>query len=203
MHDESREGAPSTADAIIERAAELFAQKGFAATSIREIAEAAGVTKPTLYYYFGSKEGLIDHILRSATQAFSDNIDASEGSGSDIRTILHQLISERLGFADSHPATVNLLCRLHQTPPGETSVPDVRAMQETHLERMADVFARAMESGEIPRRDPTHLALSFLGSLAVHTLFRQRLPMTERPTAATSAHDLVELFLLGAAGAPR
>ena len=52
-----------TADLIVERAAELFAQKGFAGTSIREIAEAAGVTKPTLYYHFGSKEGLVRHII--------------------------------------------------------------------------------------------------------------------------------------------
>ena len=39
-------------------AAKLFAERGYDATSVREIVEAAGVAKPTLYYYFRSKEGL-------------------------------------------------------------------------------------------------------------------------------------------------
>ena len=43
---------------IARAAARLFAERGYDATSVREIVEAAGVAKPTLYYYFRSKEGL-------------------------------------------------------------------------------------------------------------------------------------------------
>jgi AcrR family transcriptional regulator len=54
------DGAPgeSVAQHIARAAARLFASQGYDATSVREIVEAAGVTKPTLYYHFGSKEGL-------------------------------------------------------------------------------------------------------------------------------------------------
>ncbi len=44
-------------------AARLFASRGYDATSVREIVEEAGVTKPTLYYHFGSKEGLAQALL--------------------------------------------------------------------------------------------------------------------------------------------
>jgi len=44
-------------------AARLFATRGYDATSVREIVEAAGVAKPTLYYYFGNKEGLAQALL--------------------------------------------------------------------------------------------------------------------------------------------
>ena len=44
-------------------AARLFAAQGYDATSVREIVEAAGVTKPTLYYHFGSKEGLAQALV--------------------------------------------------------------------------------------------------------------------------------------------
>src|SRR5215471_7397882 len=44
-------------------AARLFAERGYEATSVREIVEAAGVTKPTLYYHFKSKEGLAQALL--------------------------------------------------------------------------------------------------------------------------------------------
>jgi len=46
------------AQRILDAAVHLFAHKGYDATSIREITEAAGVTKPMLYYYFENKEGL-------------------------------------------------------------------------------------------------------------------------------------------------
>lgn len=48
---------------IAHEAARLFAAQGFDATPVREIAQAAGVTKPTLYYHFGSKEGLAQAVL--------------------------------------------------------------------------------------------------------------------------------------------
>src|SRR5437763_7281448 len=56
-------GATARAEGEVARqiarvAARLFAERGYDATSVREIVEAAGVTKPTLYYHFGSKEGL-------------------------------------------------------------------------------------------------------------------------------------------------
>ena len=44
-------------------AARVFARKGYATATVREIVEMAGVTKPALYYYFGSKEGVYKAIL--------------------------------------------------------------------------------------------------------------------------------------------
>lgn len=56
------------AQAILDQAEELFAQKGYAAVSIREICAATGITKPTLYYYFVDKESLyIATMLRRLT----------------------------------------------------------------------------------------------------------------------------------------
>lgn len=48
---------------IAREAARLFAEQGYDATPVRAIAQAAGVTKPTLYYHFGSKEGLAQAVL--------------------------------------------------------------------------------------------------------------------------------------------
>src|SRR3954454_15200663 len=48
---------------VARTAAGLFARQGYDATSVREIVAAAGVTKPTLYYHFGSKEGLAQALL--------------------------------------------------------------------------------------------------------------------------------------------
>jgi AcrR family transcriptional regulator len=50
--------ANNTRGRILETATDLFAEKGYAGTYVREIVEKAGVSKPALYYYFKSKEGL-------------------------------------------------------------------------------------------------------------------------------------------------
>lgn len=57
------EDAASTRTAILRKAAELFAERGYDAVSVREIVEAAGITKPALYYHFGSKEGLAQAVV--------------------------------------------------------------------------------------------------------------------------------------------
>lgn len=53
-----------TKTSIIECAVKLFATKGYDAVSVQEITTAASITKPTLYYYFGSKEGLLQEVIK-------------------------------------------------------------------------------------------------------------------------------------------
>lgn len=48
----------TSAERILSTALDLFAIKGYDATAVREICEAAGITKPTLYHFFGSKDGV-------------------------------------------------------------------------------------------------------------------------------------------------
>ena len=57
---------PKTRERLLETAIAIFAEKGYAGTSVREIVEQAGVSKPVLYYYFQSKEGLFLAILEMA-----------------------------------------------------------------------------------------------------------------------------------------
>jgi len=51
--------------AILDNALQLFSAKGYEGVSVNELTEAAGITKPTLYYYFGSKEGVFEAVCQS------------------------------------------------------------------------------------------------------------------------------------------
>lgn len=55
---------PGTREYILSVATRLFSESGFANVSIRDICEAAGVTAPTLYYYFGNKDRLFQAVIR-------------------------------------------------------------------------------------------------------------------------------------------
>src|SRR5262245_34678570 len=63
---EDKDEMSSVARHIARVAARLFAAQGYDATSVREIVEGAGVAKPTLYYYYRSKEGLASALLTVA-----------------------------------------------------------------------------------------------------------------------------------------
>ena len=52
-------------ETILNCALELFSAKGYASVGISEIVDLAGITRPTLYYFFGSKEGLFNELLKT------------------------------------------------------------------------------------------------------------------------------------------
>jgi len=80
----TRDGA-RTREAILRAAEELFARQGFDATSMQQIAEAAGVARATPSYFFGSKAGLYDAVLARAVDRAQTAIvrayEARDGSG--------------------------------------------------------------------------------------------------------------------------
>ncbi len=65
-----------TRKAILAAAGGLFAAMGYDRTSVREIAEKAGVAKPMIYYYFHSKQGLLEEVLDSAFSPLVERLAA-------------------------------------------------------------------------------------------------------------------------------
>ncbi|RPI26887.1 MAG: TetR/AcrR family transcriptional regulator [Acidobacteria bacterium] len=59
---------------FLDAALELFSEKGYDATSVREICERAGITRPTLYYFFKSKEGIYRALIEDAAAEFHQQI---------------------------------------------------------------------------------------------------------------------------------
>ena len=60
---------------ILQIASEHFGTAGFAATSVAAVAEAAGISKPLIYSYFGSKEGLYEACLERGGKLVADEIE--------------------------------------------------------------------------------------------------------------------------------
>jgi AcrR family transcriptional regulator len=112
------EAARETArERILRVAARLYAVRGYEGTSMREIAEAAEVTKPLVYYHFGSKEQLFSSLLREALdriQAVSQEVLRRETSAADR---LHALLRVQFDLAREAP---EVLAFMHEvmTMPG-------------------------------------------------------------------------------------
>ncbi len=84
-------------------AARLFAAKGYDATSVREIVEAAGVTKPTLYYHFGSKQGLAEALLTRPMAQFVARLRGLVEAEPEPMALLRRTFAEHMAFLHDEP----------------------------------------------------------------------------------------------------
>lgn len=97
-------------------AAQLFAEEGFDATPVRKIVEAAGVTKPTLYYHFGSKAGLARALLTDPLNSLLDAMRHVLDTTSDPVAALESMIELNLAFSRDEPDRARFLYALFFGP---------------------------------------------------------------------------------------
>jgi len=80
---------------ILDAALVLFAQKGYATATIREIVNAVGITAPSLYYYFGSKEGLYMELMQSHCAQIDSVLESylhtSEGAKNRLKDLVDKI----------------------------------------------------------------------------------------------------------------
>ncbi|MFC7644274.1 TetR/AcrR family transcriptional regulator [Streptosporangium lutulentum] len=88
-------------DHLVRLAAELFARKGFQATTVREIAEEAGILSGSLYHHFDSKETIVDEVLTTFLDDLVGRYRAALDQDGDPRTILSEMV--RIGFSTLEP----------------------------------------------------------------------------------------------------
>jgi len=99
----SAEPIPSSRrDELLAIAAGLFAEKGFKNTTVRDIADAAGILSGSLYHHFDSKESMVDEILRTFQQELFGQYDEILGSDLDPLTKLEQAVLVSFEAIDKH-----------------------------------------------------------------------------------------------------
>ncbi|GGD44082.1 hypothetical protein GCM10011514_05010 [Emticicia aquatilis] len=101
---------------IISCALELFAQRGYDAVSVREITEMAKISKPTLYHYFGSKEGLLTAIISENFTPFLSQLSTATDYIGDLPLSLEKVVDVYFNFAEQKPICYRLLLTLENLP---------------------------------------------------------------------------------------
>ena len=94
---------------MVHLAGELFAQKGFRATTVREIADAAGILSGSLYYHFDSKESIGDEILSSFMNAVLADYRAAVAAGGGPRRVIEQIVRSTTRTLTRHRAALAML----------------------------------------------------------------------------------------------
>lgn len=149
---------------ILTQATKLFAHQGFSQTSVREIVEAAGVTKPTLYYYFGSKAGLFEALVTERLAEETQSFDAILGSEVPHLERLGILSRRRLVKMSEDPDFARLMGRYAMDPTGAPQL-DLNGYMIAQAKSLTLFFQDGMAQGAFRQQDPLELALAFQGLL--------------------------------------
>jgi TetR/AcrR family transcriptional regulator len=150
-----------TRQLLLDRALELFAARGYESVGVQEIVEAAAVTKPTLYHYFGSKAGLLRALLEQQFEPYLAALEAACVYRGDLPQTLYLAAQSMLRFAAAH-ADFN---RLRLALRFSASASDAHGVIEPFLARqqriLEDLFARVgTDHGNLRGRHPI-FALTF------------------------------------------
>ncbi|WP_290852762.1 TetR/AcrR family transcriptional regulator [Gordonia sp. (in: high G+C Gram-positive bacteria)] len=92
MASKSTTSGPSRRDELLGIAGELFADRGLRSTTVRDIADAAGILSGSLYHHFDSKESMVDELLRdfldSLFASYREIVDANLSATETIRRLV-------------------------------------------------------------------------------------------------------------------
>ena len=128
---------------ILQTALELFAARGYDAVGVQEVAEASGVTKPTLYHYFGSKAGLLQALLDEQHAPLTRAVQAAAEYRGDLPRSLEDLARAYFDFARAHPLFYRMQLGMYFAPQESEAWQQVAERNEQQYQAVAGLFAAA------------------------------------------------------------
>ena len=143
--------APNARERLLETAIGKFAEKGYAGTSVREIVEQAGVSKPVLYYYFQSKEGLFLAILEMAENLQKELLArVLESAGSVLERLL--LLYRRIyAGIDKNRNLYKMIHGLIYGPPQGAPDYDLTRYHRHMFDAIRNIYNAGIDGGEVKK----------------------------------------------------
>lgn len=183
-----------TEQRIMDAAVRLFAAKGFDATTVQEIVDAAEVTKGALYHYFGAKDDLLFEIYRMLINEQTADMDRIVSEEADpaatVRAILVGLVETTAGKVDETAVFVREMHRLDADRMTEFRA-ERRRFHETFRAVIEKAQARGQFSDAVPAETAVLIALGVVNQLP--TWYRP-----DGPKSPTQLGEEIADFVLAA-----
>ncbi|OOP62834.1 TetR family transcriptional regulator [Arthrobacter sp. SRS-W-1-2016] len=109
----------ATKQRLFDASMELIGERGAAGVTVDEIAAAAGVSKGTVYYNFGSKSDLIAQLLRHGVDIMLGRLQTIEGLHSDPLKAMEAMLGQAMDFMDDYPSFARLWISENWRTPSE------------------------------------------------------------------------------------
>jgi len=158
----SKSNSNSTKTIIEENAISIFSEKGYAATSMRAIAEASGVSKPVIYYYFKSKENLCQDIIQSGLEGLQHRLrEVCEEVSEDVFEQLIRMVDLHFDFCRRNVMFVRFMYALNFGPDRKKINYDFQSYSMENFRILTNLMKRASDAGLI-RPDKAEATINYL-----------------------------------------
>ena len=187
-----------SSERILDAATELFGARGFARTSIRQIADRARANSALIYYYFGSKTGLLDALVTRIQAAVHDNLERSIASAGSPHERLERFIRLQVELMRRRSPLLRILLRelLNQN---ELATGTMRRALEPNIALLTNLLKEGIAAGEFREDiDPVLAARTLIGSLLVPVVLAPIVLGADDPDRHARVPDhVVDLYLRG------
>jgi AcrR family transcriptional regulator len=186
-----------TRSRLLDIAAEQFLRVGYAETTLRTIAAAAGVKAGSIYYHFASKEEMLAEVLDEGIARIAASLDQAVAGVDDPRRAIASAVRAHLHALFEHGAYTACHVRVFPHAPPEVKAAATVA-RDAYEARWQELLERADRAGAL-RVDPHTARLFLLGALNATVDWRN----PDRQPIDQLADAFIELFLEGAFASER
>ncbi len=149
---------------ILDTAAKLFRKKGFAATSMRDLAKAVGMEAASLYNHIKSKQEILSALLLGAAQQYTDGMNNVKESAVTPLEKMDQLIALHISIAIQHPNTISLMTQEWVHLEGEP-YDSFSSQRKAYENDFREIIIAGIEAGQLKKVNPDIALFSILSTM--------------------------------------
>ena len=191
---------PQVRKLVLKSAGELFNRKGYAGTTVREIVSAAGVSKPVLYYYFGSKEGVFLELVRSPFEKLQALLLGFEGGGGSVRERLLTLFDQLFVLFCDNIEAARLMHSTYYGPTQGAPFFDFESYHVAVIKTLRALIREGIECGEWCADNVEDAGWAILGALSV--AIEVQLSHPERAIGREGLSRILKIIFKGMSAMP-
>ena len=185
---------PEVREAILKTALQLFSKKGYARTTLEEIARGSGVSPANVYVYFRSKLEILYAIYDPWMRERLTSLEAKIGTLNDPRKKLRVLLTtlwrdmpaEKNGFVN------NIMQAISSATPRDRYKPHLLKWMEEHLERMLRMALPSKRQTQLANARLAHLLVMAFNGYIIYHHVNPRAPLDDDTVEAVCAMFLGE-----------
>ncbi len=149
---------------ILKRAGELFERDGFADTSLQDIADAAGIAREGIYYYFKNKTQILLELIMPVSQSLLAGLQALLDSDADSVDKLRAAMRNHLGAFNPDYIEMTLALRNVYSEQEDEKLAELNALWKDYEKSWVDLIIQGQERGGfVGDLDPKIVAFGILG----------------------------------------
>ena len=184
-----------TRSRILESALELFYLKGYDGAGVQEIVELAGIKKPTLYYYFGSKYGLLENVLAENYGDFHNELAACAKYEGNLEDNLTRIAKAYFRFSVNNHRFCTMMLSMMFAAEKSEAYGAVQPIVKDQFNIITDLFFKSKDTVGNMRGRQEQYAVGFTGLIAYYITYCSQKNM--QPVSDRQVYEIVHQFLHG------